>query len=233
AIRVVGKAKAAGRELVRQARAGSISWTVPDYNNEAPRPKLTRELFLAVSSEESAPISIEPAENKIWQAVSGNKLQVPIKLSRRGEFNEALKLKVTGIAALDGLKELEVDAKTNAATLDLDLGQQKLSPGNYTFYLQAQTRGKYRNNPEAAREADEAAKQAEKLCTDLAAEAKKASDALVAATKAAEEAAARRQTAAENFAAAKTASETPSADTDALAACDAAERESETTAEQE
>src|SRR5207237_3256180 len=153
------------------------------------------------------------------------------KLSRRAEFNEALKLKVTGVTALDGLKELEVDAKTNAATLDLDLSQQKLSPGTYTFYLQAHTRGKYRNNPEAAREAGEAAKQAEKLSTDLAAEAGKAAEALAAATKAAEEAAARRQTAAENFAEANTASDTPSADTDALAACDAAERESETAAE--
>ena len=145
AIRVVGKAKAASRELVREARAGSLSWTVPDYNNEAPRPRLTRELFLAVSSAESAPISVEPSENKIWEAVAGTKLQVPIKLSRRAEFNEALKLKVTGVTALDGLKELEVDAKTNAATLDLDLSQQKLSPGTYTFYLQAHTRGKYRN----------------------------------------------------------------------------------------
>jgi len=92
-------------------------------------------------------------------------------------------LKATGLAALDGLKELEVDSKTNAATLEIDLAQHKLAPGFHTFYLQTQTKGKYRNNPEAAKEAAEAAQQAEKLAADLSAESKKAVDALAAASK--------------------------------------------------
>src|SRR5204862_7745228 len=163
--------------------------------------------FLTVSGAESAPITIEPAENRIWEAVSGTKLQIPLKLIRRGEFNETLTLKAAGVAGLDGLKELAVDSKTNAAALEIDLSQQKLSAGNYTFYLQAQTKGKYRNNPEAAREADEAVKQAEKLAADLAAEAKKAADTAAEAAKAVEEAAAQAKTAAADFAAARTAAE--------------------------
>ena len=230
-IRVVGKAGVRNTELAREARAGSVSWTVPDYNNEAVRPRLMRELFLAVSSAESAPISVEPAESKTWEAAAGGKFQIPLRLVRRGDFNETLKLKAMGAAGLDGLKELDVDNKTNSAVLEIDLGQHKLSPGTYTFHLRTQTKGRYRNNPEAAKETDEAAKQSEKLAADLSAEAKKADMAFAEATKAAEETAAQAKTAAEKFAAAKTAAEKLAADTDLIAARDEAEKESEVAAE--
>ena len=232
-VTVVGKARVADSERVRDARAGTISWTVPDYNNEAVQPRLTRELFLSVSGVESAPITIEPAENRIWEAVSGTKLQIPLKLTRRGEFNETLKLKAAGVAGLDGLKELAVDSKTNAADLEIDLSQQKLPAGAYSFYLQAQTKGKYRNNPEAAKEADEATRQAEKLAADLAAEAKKAADLAADATKAAEEAATQTKAIAAEFAAARTAAEKNPADAELIAVRDVAETESETAEEKE
>ncbi len=192
-----------------------------------------RELFLTVSGAESAPITIEPTENRIWEAVAGTKLQIPLKVTRRGEFNETLKLKATGVAGLDGLKELAVDNKTNAAALEIDLGQQKLSAGAYTFYLQAQTKGKYRNNPEAAKEADEASKQADKLAVDLAAESKKAADMAVAATKTAEETATQSKAAAAESAAARSAAEKSPADAELIAARDAAENESEAAVEKE
>jgi hypothetical protein len=232
-VTVVGKATVAGNELMRKARAGTISWSVPDYNNEAVRPRLARALFLTISGAESAPVTIEPTENKTWEAVSGTKLQIPLNVIRRGEFNETLSLKATGVAGLDGLKELTVENKTNAASLEIDLGQQKLSAGTYTFYLQAQTKGKYRNNPEAAKEADEAAKQAEKLAADLAAEAKRASDRAAEATKAAEESAAQAKAAAAESAEARTAAETSPAAADLIAARDAAEIECEAAMEKE
>ncbi len=230
---VVGKARLGDLECVREASAGTISWTVPDYNNEAVRPRLTRELVLAVSGVESAPITIEPVENRVWEAVAGTKLQIPLQLTRRGVFNETLKLKATGVAGLDGLKELAVDDKTNAAALEIDLGQQKLSAGAYTFYLHTQTKGKYRNNPEAARDAEEASKQADKLAVDLAAEAKRASETAAEAAKAAEEAATQTKAAAAELATARSTAEKSPTDAEAIAARDAAENESEAALEKE
>jgi len=230
-IQVAGKAKIGDAEVARLARAGSVTWTVPDYNNEAVRPRLTHDLFLAVSGVESAPITVEPAENKVWEAATAGKLQVPLKLTRRGDFSEALKLKAVGVAGLDGLKELDVDGKTNSTSLEIDLGQHKLAPGAYTFYLQTQTKGRYRNNPEAAKEADENVKQAEKLASDLSAEAKKAAEALAEATQAAEETAAQAKTAGEKLAEAKTAADKSAANTDLTAVRDAAEKEAEEAAE--
>jgi hypothetical protein len=196
-IRVTGKAKIGETEVTRQARAGSITWNVPDYNNEAVDARLTRELYLDVSSVENTPIAIAPADSKIQQATAGRKLQIPLKLARHFEFNETLKLKAMGETGLEGLKEFDVDGKTNAATLEIDLSQQKLAPGTHTFWLQTQTKGKYRNDPEAAREAADAAGKAEKLATELSAEAKKTAEVLAAATKAADEAAAQTKSVSE------------------------------------
>ena len=68
------------------------------------------------------------------------------------------------------------------ATLVIDLAQQKVPPGTNTVYLQTQTAGKYRNNPQAAKAAEDAAKEAEKMAADFTAAAKKAMASLDEAT---------------------------------------------------
>jgi hypothetical protein len=70
------------------------------------------------------------------------------------EFNANLQLKALGLSALDKLKEISVDGKATNATLEIDLAEHKVPPGTYSLYLQTQTPGKYRNNPEAAKAAD-------------------------------------------------------------------------------
>ncbi|HXT39707.1 MAG TPA: hypothetical protein VN887_06760, partial [Candidatus Angelobacter sp.] len=219
-IRVIGRAKIGETEVARQARAGSITWNVPDYNNEAVDARLTRELYLDVTGVENAPVVIAPTDSKIQEATAGSKLQIPLKLARHFEFNENLKLKAMGDAGLDALKEFEVDGKTNAATLEIDLSQQKLAPGTHTFWLQAQTKGKYRNNPRAAEEVADAAGKAEKLAAELSTEAKKAGEALAAATKAADEATAQAKSVSEGekAAASERSSATEKAKTDAAKA---------------
>src|SRR5207249_2235505 len=68
-ITIVGKAKlprgattVGGRsdeaELVREACGGVLVWNVNDYNTEPIQSRLTRDVVLAVSAEEPAPISI-------------------------------------------------------------------------------------------------------------------------------------------------------------------------------
>ncbi|MBI3881675.1 MAG: hypothetical protein HY301_16625, partial [Verrucomicrobia bacterium] len=187
-LKIAGKAKAGDTELVREARGGAATWHVADSNNDAIESRLTRDLALGVSGTETAPITIEPTAAKTFEAVAGN-LKIPLKLTRHGEFNENLKLKAVGVPALDSLGELEVNAKTNAATLEIDLSKTKLPAGTHSFILQAQTKGKFRSYEAESKSADEAAKLAEKDAKAAAESAKNASDALAAAKKADEEAA--------------------------------------------
>jgi len=164
-------------------------------------------LVLAVSGVETTPISIEPSESTVWETSAGGKLKIPLKVTRRGDFNANLKLKAVGISALDKLKEIEVDGKATNTTLEIDLKEYKIPAGGYSFYLQTQTTGKYRNNPEAAKTAEEALKQAEKLVTDRTAAIKSTSDLKQAAIKAATESAARAKTAHDSIAGAAKAAE--------------------------
>jgi len=92
-----------------------------------------------------APLTIAATETKPYEVPASGKLSIPLSVIRRGEFNEAFKLKAGGVAALESLKEIEVKEKGTNATVELDLSQQKLSQGAYCFYLQGQTKGKYRD----------------------------------------------------------------------------------------
>lgn len=206
-IKLVGKAKVGDAELVREARGGTTVFTVANTDSERPESRLTRELVLAISDKESAPISIAAAEKKTWEAAANGKLEIPLRIVRRGEFNANLKLKPLGPGATEALKEFDVDGKATNATLKLDLAALKLAPGNYAYAVQTITTGKYRNNPEAAERADATAKEADKLAGELAAAAKKAGEEFDKAKKAAEESEAAVKSAQEKLIAAKAAAE--------------------------
>ncbi|HSH93838.1 MAG TPA: hypothetical protein VK968_06815 [Roseimicrobium sp.] len=181
-IKIVGRAKLGEVETVREARAGTVLWNVADFNNDPVESRLSRETILAVSGVETAPMSVVPKTERI-EAAANSKVEIPLEVIRRAEFGEALKFKATGLALLDKLAELDVDGKATNATLTIDLNQYKLPAGEHTFWLQAKTKGKYRNNPEAAQAATNELKTAETEVANRAADAKKATEAVAAAAK--------------------------------------------------
>ena len=144
-IRIVGKAKVGETEIVRDARAAVVTWNVPNYDNEPVSARLSQEFALAVSGVEAAPISVEATEDKVWEAAAGAKLDIPLKITRRGGFDEALKLKAFDAPAIEGLKEIDVDGKAPTATASIDLAAVKIPAGNYTIHFRAQTKGKFRD----------------------------------------------------------------------------------------
>lgn len=143
-IRVIGKAKLGDKELVHEARGGTVCWTVADANVDAVRPRLAREIALAVSAAEPAPVSVAAAEDKRWEIPAGGKIEIPLKVTRRGEFKEALKLKPAGAPGLDAAKEIDVAAGAATITATIDLATAKIPSGEHTVYFQAQTKGKFR-----------------------------------------------------------------------------------------
>ncbi len=205
AIQIIGKAKAGGRELAHPARGTAVQWTVGDYNNEAVGSRLTTEFDIAVSGVETAPVIVTPAEAKPVEGPAETKLKIPLRIARPGDFTGTLKLKATGLAALDSLKELEVEAKTTNATLEIDPAAAKLGPGDYTFHLEAQTAGKYRRLAEVAKAADANQTEAESRAKDAAKAVQTATDAKAAAARALAEAEPRAKTAAGELAAAEKA----------------------------
>ena len=145
AISIVGTATTHNAEIFRHARASVVTWNVPDFNNEPVTARLTQEFVLATSGVEAAPISVAGAEDKVWEAAAGAKLEIPLKITRRGGFDEALKLKAFNAPAIEGLKEIDVDGKTQTATASIDLAAVKIPVGNHTIHFRAQTKGKFRD----------------------------------------------------------------------------------------
>lgn len=223
-IKLAGKAKVGDKELVREARGGTMIFPVGNTDSERPDSRLAREFALAISDKERAPLSIAAAEQKTWEAPANTKLSIPLRLTRRGEYDANLKLKPLGPGTSDALKEFDVDGKATNGTLTLDLAALKLAPGSYSFAVQTQTTGKYRNNPEAAAFAEAAAKEADKLAGERTAEAKKAAEAVEPTAKIAQEAEAAVKTAAAKVAEAKAALEKSPADEKLKADLDVAER---------
>ena len=143
AIRIIGKAKIGDREVTREARGGTVRWTVADANTASVQPRLTRDFGLGVATE-AAPVSIAATEEKCWDIPAGGKVEIPLKVTRRGEFKEALKLKAAGAPGLDLVKEIDVAANATTVKFTLDLATAKLAPGEHTIHFTAQTKGKFR-----------------------------------------------------------------------------------------
>lgn len=222
-VRLVGKAKIGDKEIVREARGSTMVFPVGNQDAERPESRLTREFALSITSKETAPLSIVPVERKTWEVPANGKLEIPLKIVRRAEFNAKLKLKPVGPGAADALKEFETDEKATNATLKLDFAALKLAPGLHSFAVQTQTAGKYRNNPEAAAFAEAALKEAEKTASELDAAAKKAAQEFEPVAKAVEPAEAAAKAASEKAASAKVALEKAPTDEKLIAEKTAAE----------
>jgi hypothetical protein len=211
-IHVVGQASEGEVTWRREACGGSVVWGVGDYNNDAVQSRLSAALNLAVGAAESAAVTVASAEAKVWSAPLDSKLEIPLAVARHGDFNEALKFKVVGLEALDKMKEFDVDGKATNTTLTIDLKEFKVPAGSYVVALRAVTKGKYRNQPEAAKEAETAKEAAAKEAAEAAEAAKKAAQDLETATTKAGEAAERVKIALEKFETAKLAGQSSASD---------------------
>ncbi len=140
-VTVRGSASVGGTNLTREARATSLLWPVPDTTTEPAFSRVGANCVVSVM-EDAFPLRLSAAENKTWAATAGSKIKIPLKLERDGEFTAAWKLKPVGVAGLEAMKEFDFDPKATNAVCEIDLGQQKLAVGTYTFALQGLAVGK-------------------------------------------------------------------------------------------
>jgi hypothetical protein len=126
-IDIVGKATHGETTLERQARFGVVTWTVQEPVNEPVQARLTADWLFAVNTNEVAPVDFRAGES-VETSVAG-KVQIPLQVTRHGDFNETLKIKPYGFKALEKAKEQDLEAKAEQAKYELDLTQIKLEPG--------------------------------------------------------------------------------------------------------
>ena len=143
-VRIFGKAHIGGAVLERDASAVTTRWLVPDSNVSPVESYLAQRFVLGVTPAELAPVQITPGENAPAEVKAGGKLEVPLKVVRRGEFKDALKLKTAGAPGVEAVKEIDVDAKSATATAVIDTAALKLPVGRHSVYFTVFTKGKFR-----------------------------------------------------------------------------------------
>ncbi|MEO6787746.1 MAG: serine protease [Chthoniobacteraceae bacterium] len=134
--KLMGRAQINGATVTRTCHIASMAWPVKDASQEIPKPRLTVDTPVSVSGSEFAPFTIAPSEKKVWEAKSGEKLTIPLKVTWRSEFAGAsIKLKALG-DGFESVKDLDVPLKATSAEAVLDFTTLKTPPGEYTvaFY---------------------------------------------------------------------------------------------------
>ena len=145
AVRIVGKATVRNAEVAHEARVGTVVWPTPNANNnnaERALSRLTDSMPCSVSADESEPLTLGVGDGH-FESKLGGSLHVPVKIKRRIELKQPLKLQVAGLSKGLGKTEVNIAGDSDNGILDLDFGSQKFAPGTYTFYLQTQVQLKY------------------------------------------------------------------------------------------
>lgn len=108
----------------------------------------------------AAPALVLTEGGEIFEAAADGKLDIPLKITRHADFQDALKLKVLGLVEAAKAPEADIPAKATGGKVTLDLKALKLAPGEYGLILQGPAKMKYRRNLDDLAQAESDAKKA-------------------------------------------------------------------------
>jgi hypothetical protein len=175
---VTGKANIAGAEVTHPARYAAMVWGGA-LNSVTPRARLARTLAVAVTDAETAPFALNAGGAAI-ETVKAAKVQIPVKLTRRGEFKGVVTL--TPFPLPPGVRPPSLELKPEAADGNLELAlAANTPPGTYSLMLTGTSAVSYARNPEAVTEVQARKTSVDKIVGELSAAAKAAADAKAAA----------------------------------------------------
>lgn len=176
-IRVVARTTDASPALVRQARYAATIWGTANRRQEPAAFRLVSQLQLAVLDAEPAPALVKLGEGPLVESAVGGTVELPVAVVRRGEFKSALQLAPLGLPPPLRPQPLRIEGNQEQGKWTLPLNQANLRPGDYTFFLKAETNGKFVRNPAAVAAAEAEQQRLVQLLDKLNARLKAAKDA--------------------------------------------------------
>jgi len=187
-IKIVATSTIGGRQVVREARHGVVVWGTANRQQQPAEFRLAPALSLGVIDKEMEPALVRIGEDKIYETSLGGNVEIPIKISRRGDFKDPVKLVAVGLTQQMRPKDVTLDGDKGEGKFELALNQQNIRPGAYTFYMKGETKRKYARNPDAVTSAEAEQKRLTEMIKALGDEIKSATEAKnEAALKAAQE----------------------------------------------
>jgi hypothetical protein len=195
-VRVVAKAAINGQEKTRPARTGSLVWGTANRQQMPAVYRATRDLVLCVADKEPERALVQIGDGNIVETALGGKIELPVTVTRRGELKDPLKFAPVYLPNEMKPKDLTINNDQSAGKLEMELNNQAIKPGVYTFCMKADSKMSYARNPEAVAAVEAEKKQLDDAIAKLAEQLKTVTAARDAAVKAAADAKA-AQTAAE------------------------------------
>jgi hypothetical protein len=130
------------------ARGATLLYRVGNATRESILTRLTDEVVLSVTPAE-APVSIEP-ESAVVEAAADAKLNIPLKVTRRGDFADAVSLISLGVEGMTAA----IPAKATEGRLVVDVAKLKLPPGDHPVLLQGVVKFKHQrgDDPKTVKE---------------------------------------------------------------------------------
>jgi hypothetical protein len=146
-VKVKGTALINGQTVVREARAGSVTWPVQPQQNIPTISRLDRSLMLAVR--DKAPFKLAPGVAQLT-VIQGEKATVPLKLTRIApDFKGAVQVQPTQPQEqIPGLQMPPVNIAATDGSLVLTAGTN-MYPGTYNIVLRAQAQVPFNKDPMA------------------------------------------------------------------------------------
>lgn len=163
-IQVVGRPLADSSQAV-PAYTATVSWpAIPLYN--VVQNRLCDDLMLCVSALDTTPISIAVGSPEIVEVKQGEKLSLPIRLTRRAGGDVACTLRARNLIPKVTAPDVTIAADKAEGNCEVTVAADA-PVGEFSFYLSAECKLKWRDNPQSLTRAEE---QMAKLNMLLAAE---------------------------------------------------------------
>ncbi|MFT5526298.1 MAG: hypothetical protein ACI9HK_004272, partial [Pirellulaceae bacterium] len=188
-IQITGKASINGKDETRTARAGAVLWNTGNRQQIAPEYRVIRNVMLSVIGSEQEPATVKIGDGNVIETSRGAKIEIPVKITRRGEFKADMKLTATGMPAEIKPGDVTVKGAESDGIIKLEITNNNAKPGVYTFYFISDAKFKYSRYPEQMKVAEERHVKLEEVFKKSEEAVKKATADRDAATKAVNDAA--------------------------------------------
>ncbi len=134
------------------AQPATITWlAIPSRN--AVQSRLCDELVLCVNPDDTAAITAQLGDGSTLEVKQGGKLPLPISLTRRAGGAAACVLRAQNVVAKIGLPEVTIAADQAAGAAELTVAED--APlGEFTCWMQCETKVKWRPNPQSLERAE-------------------------------------------------------------------------------
>jgi hypothetical protein len=194
-VKIVANARIGDKDVVREARYAEVVWGTQNRQAQTPDFRLSPTLQLGIIDKDMEPAFVQIGEDKVYETSLGANVEIPITVTRRGDQKEAIRLVAAGLPNEIRPKELNLDGNTANGKFEVQLNQQNIKPGVYTFYMRGETKRKMVRNPDAVPAAEAEQKALMEMIAKLTEGQKTAQATKDTATKTAQDTAAAAKTA--------------------------------------